>query len=144
MAKLSTFVITVMLFFGIITVFFTAYGDIKANYDYTPTMSDKEAEFYGKVGNYSNDLYDISKEMQNKTESSQPKEWEAGSGYTLMTRNIWNVITIPFKIIPMIITTMSMLISIMGIPTWLGNIIFGLILTTLIFLVISLIFGKDS
>ena len=144
MAKLSTFVITVMLFFGIITVFFTAYGDIKANYDYTPTMSDKEAEFYGKVGNYSNDLYDISKEMQNKTESSQPKEWEAGSGYTLMTRNIWNVITIPFKIIPMIFTTTTMMITLIGIPAWLAQIILGIIMTLVLFIVISLIFGKDA
>ena len=144
MAKLSVFVITVMIFFGILTIFFTAYGDIKSNYDYTPAMSEYESHFYGTIGNYSDDLYDLSKEMQNETETNQPQEWAAGSGYTLMTRNIWNVITMPFKIIPMIFTTASMMITLVGIPLWLAQIVLGIIMTLLLFMVISLIFGKDA
>ena len=144
MAKLSVFVITVMLFFGILTVFFTAYGDIQSSYPSTQQMSNKESSFFGNVSKYSNELYDISKEMQNETEKNQPKEWEAGSGYTLMTKNIWNVIKIPFKIIPMMYTTGTMLIVLIGIPAWLAQILLGIITTILVFLVISLIFGKDA
>lgn len=131
--KIGSIIILTLLFFGVFLVFSHSYGDIRDKYDVTP-MEGNTSEFYDEFEDYSDEVYGYAQEVSNKTESAGGETTDFG--YVILVDKIWQAVKITFKlpkIFYSLITNISILI---GIPIWLQNIILGIVITSIAFLII--------
>lgn len=135
-ATVGSVVIGVLIFFAVFIIFSHFYGDLRSNYDIT-VEGNTSSKFYETFEGYSDDVYGFSKEMYGNASESKVETFEQATGLQIVTKSIWRAITIIFKfpsIFYALITDFSILI---GIPSWLMSVILGIVITFIVFLVVS-------
>jgi len=139
---ISSLVIGTLIFFGIIIIFFNFYGNIRD--EYGVTIEGNESQFYQNVSDLADRVYGYTENITEETKGSQPTTYEQATGFQLMTSSIWNAIKVIFLFIPIFLMFINNVGVMLGIPYWLMNIIIGIVITSITFVIINAVFRRDT
>lgn len=141
-ATIGGIVISTLIFFGVIIILFNFYGDLRTNYNFE--IDGNTSEFYESIEDYADTVYGKTQEIANYTEGGEVETYTQATGLQILTKGIWQGITIIFSffgIFTALITEISILI---GIPPWLMSIILGIISISITFAVIAAVFRRRT
>ena len=138
----SSIVIGTLIFFGVIIIFFNFYGNIRDEYGIT--IEGNESEFYENISDLADKVYGYTENISAEAKGSQPTTFEQATGFQLMTRSIWNAIKIVFLFIPIFLMFINNVGVMIGIPAWLMNILLGIVITAVTFVIINAVFRRKT
>jgi len=139
---ISSIVIGTLIFFGVIIIFFNFYGNLRDEYEFE--IEGNESEFYENISHLADKVYGYTENMSATAKGSKPTTYEQATGFQLMTKSIWNTIKVVFLFIPIFLMFINNFGAMIGIPYWLMNIIIGIVLTAITFLIINAIFRRKT
>ena len=141
--KLATIFIAMLLFFGIITVFYTMYGSLRDNYveHVNMNLTNTTSGFYEGIESQRNTVLNLQQNM------SATVEKEGGisftEGFVILTGGIWTAMKIPFQVLDTASFVLTRVSNIIGIPPWMITTVIAIIAVLVTFLILKAVFRVD-
>lgn len=138
--KGSVLFIAVLIFLGVFTVFFNFYTDIQDNYGVVPTDGNY-SEFQQSMETYSSNVYSLTQNQSDNTQ--QTGSLTINQGFGVITGGIWTAVKMPFYILPVFYSMVTEISTKLMIPKWIVNIILGIIVVVITYIILSAAFRME-
>ena len=141
--KLATVFIAMLLFFGMVTVFYSMYGSLRDNYvEHTNmNLTNATSTFYEEIEKQRNETIGL----QDRLTSAVEKEGGISftEGFVILTGGIWTAMKIPFQALDTVSYVLTNISKIIGIPTWIITTIIAIIAVLITFMILKAVFKVD-